>query len=362
MEVGEFVKMLKNLALIMLIVIGGIIISCGLYYNYGLSPVSSDGTLKDIIIEEGTINDIANTLKENNLIRNVTVLKMYTRLTGKSNLKSGTYKLSEDMGTKEIVAVLEGGSTYNPDEISLTFPEGINIRKITAIITENTNNSSEDVYSLLDDETYLDELINEYWFLSNDIKNNNIYYSLEGYLFPSTYYYLNKDASVKDIFKKMLDEMDSQLASYKNDIELLDLSVHEFFTLASIVELEGANANDRKAVAGVFYNRLNDGWTLGSDVTTYYASKIDNYKYSLTFKELNDCSTGYNTRCKSYTGLPIGPIANPGIESLGATLYPEDHDYYYFVADCDGNVYLNYNSTGHNNTINRLINENNWCS
>ena len=132
-------------------------------------------------------------------------------------------------------------------------------------------------------------------------------------------------------------------------------------TLASIIELEAGNA-DRKDVAGVFYNRLDANWTLGSDVTTYYGSKIDDFSYSLTKNELNDCSNKYNTRCNKNAGLPVGPISNPGKVSIEATINPNSHDYYYFVADCKGKTYLTKNSSEHANIINKLKNENNWCA
>ena len=169
---------------------------------------------------------------------------------------------------------------------------------------------------------------------------------------------------IHSLFFEGGDEMDKKLSKYKDEINKSDLSVHEIITLASVVELEGAKATDRKGVAGVFYNRLASSAypTLGSDATTYYASKIDDWSYSLTYKELNDCKNKYNTRCSSNTGLPVGPICNPGIESIEATINPDKHEYYYFVADCNGKVYLTKNSTEHNNIINKLKKEDNWCA
>ena len=289
---------------------------------------------------------------------------LYLKLTNKSNLKAGTYELSENMGVEKIVKILEKGTKYNPNEISITFKEGINIRKIATLISENTNNSYDDVIKKASDETFINTLIDKYWFLTDDIKNKNIYYSLEGYLFPDTYRFNNREVTTEEIFTKMLDEMDKKLSKYKDEINKSDLSVHEIITLASVVELEGAKATDRKGVAGVFYNRLASSAypTLGSDATTYYASKIDDWSYSLTYKELNDCKNKYNTRCSSNIGLPIGPICNPGIESIEATINPDKHEYYYFVADCNGKVYLTKNSTEHNNIINKLKKEDNWCA
>lgn len=357
-------KNFRNMAIILLVVGTTVILALGVYYKVNMAGTSNSDTKKIVNIEEGTINDIAKTLKDNNLIKNVSIFKVYTKLTNKTNLKAGTYELSENMGVEKIVKILEEGTKYNPNEISITFKEGINIRKIATLISENTNNSYDDVIKKASDETFINTLIDKYWFLTDDIKNKNIYYSLEGYLFPDTYRFNNREVTTEEIFTKMLDEMDKKLSKYKDEINKSDLSVHEIITLASIVELEGAKATDRRGVAGVFYNRLNSSAypTLGSDATTYYASKIDDWSYSLTYKELNDCKNKYNTRCSSNTGLPVGPICNPGIESIEATINPDKHEYYYFVADCNGKVYLTKNSTEHNNIINKLKKEDNWCA
>lgn len=357
-------KQFRNIAIALVVIMTITVVGVCTYYNIKMSPVSDDTTLKQVNIESGTIESIGIILKENNLIKDVNIFKIYIRLTNKSNLKAGIYELSESMGVEEIVSILEEGTTYNPDEISITFKEGINIRTVASVISENTNNSYDDVIALMDDNAYIDSLINKYWFLTDDIKNTNIYYPLEGYLYPNTYRFVNKDVSVKDIFDKMLSEMDKKLTKYKNEIENSSLSVHGLITLASIVELEGASASDRRGVAGVFYNRLNSSAypTLGSDATTYYASKIDDWTVSLTFRELNDCTNKYNTRCNLNTGLPVGPICNPSLESLESTINPESHDYYYFVADCKGEVYLTKNSSEHTNIINKLKRENNWCA
>lgn len=364
-------KQKKSPAAIILVIVAIIftLIACfaiGLfvYYNTNTSPVSDDTTLKEVTIESGTIESIGLTLKENNLIKDATMFKLYTRFAKKTNLKAGIYKFSESMSMQEIVDILEEGSTYNPDEISITFKEGINIRTVAKLIDESTNNTYDDVINLMNNKEYINSLIEKYWFLTEDIKNSNIYYPLEGYLFPNTYRFTNKDVTVEEIFTKMLNETDKQLSKYKKEINSSSLNIHELITLSSIVELEGATAGDRAGVAGVFYNRLNSASypTLGSDATTYYASKIDDWTVSLTYRELNDCTNKYNTRCNLNTGLPVGPICNPGLESISSTIKPEQHNYYYFVADCKGEVYLTKNSSEHANIINKLKRENNWCA
>ena len=356
-------KKYKLIIIILLISLVVIAFSVGFYYKYQISSVSRDSEKVIVEIKGGSISSIGDTLYENKLIKSKLFFKIFVKLNGVKNLKASTYELDRNMNLSEIIDVLEKGNAYNPDEIKITFKEGLNVRKVAKVIEENTTNSYDDVMNLMDDKDYIDSLINKYWFLGNDIKNEKIYYPLEGYLFPNTYAFLNKDVDVKTIIETMLDEMDKQLTKYKTSIEKSKYSVHEILTLASIVELEGASANDREGVAGVFINRLNDGWTLGSDVTTYYYLKIDDFKQSLNGnKNLYTCDNAYNTRCTSFTGLPVGPISNPGNESIDASINYDEHKYYYFVADCNGKTYLNKNATGHYNIIQKLKKEGNWCA
>ena len=211
----------------------------------------------------------------------------------------------------------------------------------------------------LSDKEFLEDLIEKYWFLTDDILNDKLYYALEGYLYPSTYQF-SQDASIEDIIGKMLDAMGNVLGTYKEQIENNETSIHEVLTMASIVELEGANSNDRKGVAGVFYNRLHSGWSLGSDVTTYYAAKVemserDLYQYEID--EVND----YNTRPAAMAGkLPIGPICSPSLNSIKSSLEPEEHDYYFFVADKNKKTYFTKTNTEHQEIINKLKSEGLW--
>ena len=351
-----------KLVVIILSILLALIFLVGFYYNYQVSPVSRDSEKVVVEIKEGSIYSIGDTLYDNDLIRSKFIFKLYVKLNNVKSLKASTYELNKNMNLKEIIKVLEEGNAYNPDEIRITFKEGLNVRKIAKLIEEETNNSYDDVINIMGDDSYIDSLIDKYWFLTDEIKNTKIYYPLEGYLFPNTYAFLNKDVTVKEIIETMLDETDKQLSKYKDSIEKMKYSVHKMLTLASIVELEGASASDRAGVAGVFHNRIKDGWVLGSDVTTYYALKIDDFKVSLTTANgLYKCDNAYNTRCTSFVGLPVGPISNPGIESIEGTINYKEHNYYYFVADCSGKTYLNKDITGHYNTISKLKNDNNWC-
>lgn len=338
-----------------------ILITSIIIYNFNLGKVNNND---DIIVFEvangSTYLSLASNLKEKKLIKSEFFYKLYIKLSNPSDLKVGRYELSQDMGVKEIVNILKGGSSYNPNTIKLTFKEGINMRKIVSLITENTNNKADDIYSLLKNEEYLNELINEYWFITEDIKNQDIYYSLEGYLFPNTYEFMNKDVNVKEIFKKMLDNMKLQLEPYKTEIENSKYNIHQLLTLASIIELEAANTSDRAKVAGVFYNRLKNNWSLGSDVTTYYAVGIDMNERDLYQSELNDYNA-YNTRSSKMAGkLPVGPICIPSIESIKAVIEPENHNYFYFVADKHKKTYFSASASEHNKIVNKLKDEGLW--
>lgn len=345
-----------------LIIFFAVVIICGcVTYKIGTGPVSKDTTNKTIVIEENsTYLSISSLLKESNLIKSELFYKFYVKIFKPTNLQKGTYLLNENMGVKNIIDLLEKGNNTNLEAIKITFKEGKNMRAIARLIEENTNNKYDDVFEVLKDKEYIDSLITKYWFLTDSIESKDIYYPLEGYLFPETYEFLNKDVSIKTIFETMLNQMEKELESYKTTIKNSSLSIHEIITLASIVELEAGNSDDRASVAQVFYNRIKSKWTLGSDVTGYYAYKMDDWTKGLTYSQISGCNA-YNTRGTCFIGLPVGPIGNPGMQSINAVLNPKSHNYYYFVADCSGKTYLNYDETSHNATIAKLKKEDKWC-
>ena len=349
----------KLAVIIIAIILLLIIVSCFIY-KINIGRVSKNDELREITIETGnSYMTIADTLKENNLIKSELFYKIYIKLHKPTSLQAGKYELSENMNVKQIVNALSNGSTYNPNVSSVTFKEGINMRSIASIIANNTNNTEEDVYTTLKDTSYLDELIQKYWFITDSIKNKGIYYSLEGYLFPNTYS-INKNSSVKEIFNIMLDNTSKKLGIYKEQIETNGYSAHELLTLASIVELEAANSNDRAGVAGVFRNRLTAGWSLGSDVTTYYGIKVDMSERDLYLSEINEVNS-YNTRSEALAGkLPIGPICIPGIDSISAAINPVNHDYYYFVADKNKKTYFSKTANEHDSTVASLKEQGLW--
>lgn len=353
-------RKLKKGPKILFVFLGLIGILSLIIYAINTNSVSNSSKIIEFEVKEGySYTSLAHTLKENNLIKSEFFYKLYIKLNNPKQLKSGIYKLDKNMSVKELVENLEKGTIYSNNLLSITFKEGINMRKIIKIIVENTNIKEEEILNKLKDENYLSKLINNYWFIDESIKNKNIYYSLEGYLFPDTYQ-IDKTSSIEEIFKIMLDNMNKKITKYKSSIEKSKYNVHQILTLASIVELEAANSDDRAGVAGVFYNRLNSGWSLGSDVTTYYASKVDMSERDLYLKELNDYNA-YNTRNSKMAGkLPVSPICIPSIESIEATINPKTHNYYYFVADKNKKTYFNVTEGKHLATISTLKRNDLW--
>ena len=331
------------------------------WYNSQLNPVENSENAKNITIEieSGTSTEkVLELLKENGLIKNVLAAKMFMKINNVKSLQAGKYTINSSKSLEEVLKQISSGKV-DKDEISVTFLEGKNMRWIAKRIAEKTSNSEEEVFKLLEDKEYIKNLIGEYWFLTDDILNENIYYPLEGYLYPETYNF-KKDATVKQIFKGMLDQTEKILDKYKNRIEEIKGSVHEILTMASVVELEGSGEEARKGIAGVFYNRIKNKMSLGSDVTTYYAFKVEMSERNLYSSEINT-ENPYNTRGPNMAGkLPVGPIASVSEESINAVLYPTQTDALYFVSDVNEKIYFTKTYEEHKKMIESLQKQGLW--
>ncbi len=354
-------NLVKNKIVLAIITLLLIIIGCILWYFVSISHINKNDTEIEITIPLGSgTSKIAEILKENKLIRNKMAFKIYVKINKVSNFQAGTYYLKQNMNVKEITEMLQTGIMHDPNQLSITYIEGKNMRWLAKKLEETTNNTQEDVMKTLEDENYINSLIDKYWFLTDEIKQDEIYYSLEGYLFPDTYAIKNKDVTVEEIFEKMLDKMESVLEQYKDEIEESKYSVHEILTIASIIETESMSSDGRKDVASVIYNRLNMGMAIQSDVTTYYAVKVDMGERDLYQKEL-DTYNAYNTRGPNMEGkLPIGPVASVSKSSIEAALEPTNTDYLFFVADKNGKLYFTKTASEHNRIINDLRAEGLW--
>lgn len=351
---------MKKLVLSLLIVFIVVFLVVFVSYKNGISSVGNSSKEIEFKVDKGSsFLTIAKDLKKAKLIKSELFYKIYIKLHHISNIESGVYILNNKMDVEDITKILQGKS-INPNTISITFKEGYDMTDIIKEITTHTNNSEEDIINTLKDTEYLNSLIDKYWFIDENILNEELYYSLEGYLYPNTYQFSDKNVSVEDIFNTMISEMNKKLTDIKSDILNSNYKPHQILTLASIIELEGVHSNDRAGIASVFYNRLNSNMNLGSDVTTYYGARVKMSERDLYAEELNS-SNPYNTRNANMAGrLPVGPICNPSIESIKASVNPGDSDYFFFVADKNKKTYFSKTYQQHTATVNKLKQEGLW--
>ncbi len=341
-------KFLIIVSVLFFLLIGG---SVG-YYFYAMSPVGESSELQLYELKSGTSKiGVADSLKEAGFIRSSLVLKAYLFFHSEVNLQAGIYEFSKNMTPEEIVRKMSHGEVKN-DSYTVTLIEGRRITEYVHNISEKLEVSEEELLSLMGDQSYLQELINTYWFLDESILSSDLYYPLEGYFFPDTYEFYEK-STAKEIITKILNHTGEKLEGFKENIENSNYNVHEILSMAAIIELEAVSESDRNTVSQVIYKRLDEGMSLGMDVTTYYAVKKE-MGSGLTRTDLNTISP-YNTHASNtsmFGRLPVGPICNPSLMSINAVFNPTDTDYLYFYADIKtGIVYFTKTLDEHNAII-----------
>lgn len=299
----------------------------------------------------------AQELKRAGLIKNDIVFILYSKISNKNTYLAGEYSLKKNMSVDEILDSINKGGNLHVDVMNVTFVEGKRFTYYASLIEEKFGISKESIIEKCKNKEYLTTLINKYWFLTDDILNSNLYYPLEGYLYPDTYEFHSK-SSIETIIGKMLDAMETHLNPYKEKIVTSGMSVHSLLTIASVVELEAVTSDDRVIVAGLFNNRINNNWRLESDVTTYYAEQKE-LSDKLYMSEINRCNA-YNTRGTCVKGLPVGPICSPSYTSIIAAIEPANTGYFFFVADTHNKLYFATTLEEHNNNIAYLKQNNLW--
>lgn len=349
----------KKFALFLIVLIIFAVVAFLGLYKLQTTAVSNNTEPVSVTVDKGSnYFTISKVLKEKKLIKSEFFYKIFVKLHQPDSLAVGTYELNQAMSVAEIVETLANKSNQKDTTVKLTFREGLNVSQMAKIIEQKTGIKADEFINKVNDESYIDTLISKYWFITDEVKNPEIYYDLEGYLFPDTYLFEKDELNLDKILDKILTNTEKKLTSLKSEVENSGYTAHQILTLASLIELEAVTDSDRAKVAGVFYNRLDNKWSLGSDVTTYYAAK-KSMTESLTKTELNSCN-GYNTRCTSMKGLPVGPIDNPSLSSIKAALEPTESDYYYFVADSEKKVYFTKNANEHDAIIAKLKKEGKW--
>ena len=333
--------------LVLLILILALLVGAGGYYTIGLRPVDPGSEEKVIVeIPNGSgASAIVDILDDAGLVKNKTCAKINSRIGGYNSLQANTYVFSPSMSFNEIMKVINTGDFEYVSKESIEVKDGARLQQVAEAMAEQLPFKADEILAKWSDKQYLSELIDRYWFLTDEILDKDIMYPLEGYLYADTYFVTTDNSTIEGFTEMCLDRMDEELSERRPAIDASGFTVHQLLTLTSIVTKE-ATADDQAGVAGVFMNRLDQGMSLGSDVTVCYIFQED--RVDLKVSQL-ESENPYNTR--KYAGLPPGPICQVVGDAIDATLNYEKHDYLFFIADEQGIVRYSTDEAGHESNI-----------
>ena len=349
------------------------LISAGGYFGYqyvqsSLQPVdASSKQYVTVQIPEGAnVQTIGSTLEKSGLIKHGVIFAFYAKYKNYSDLKSGYYNLQKSMSTEDIIHELQKGGTAEAQEpalASLTIPEGYTIDQIAQAVGQLQGDFKEPLtadafLSKVQDENFISQEVAKYPSLLESLptKESGVRYRLEGFLFPATYS-IKESTTIESLIDEMLATMDKTLAPHYSAIKSKNLTVNELLTIASLVEKEGAKTEDRKLIAGVFYNRLNLGMPLQSNIAILYAQGKLGQKISLADDAGIDTTINspYNVYTKA--GLMPGPVDSPSLDAIEASINQTKSDNLYFVANVtDGKVYFAATQEEHDRNVAEHVN------
>ena len=344
------------------------LISAGGYFGYqyvqsSLQPVDADSKqYVTVQIPEGSnIQEIGKTLEDAGLIKHGLVFSLYAKYKNYADLKSGYYNLQKSMSTEDIIHELQKGGTAEAQEpvlATLTIPEGYTIDQMAQAVGQLQGDFKEPLtadafLAKVQDESFISQEVAKYPSLLESLptKESGVRYRLEGFLFPATYS-IKESTTIESLIDEMLAAMDKTLAPHYSTIKSKNLTVNELLTIASLVEKEGAKTDDRKLIAGVFYNRLNLGMPLQSNIAILYAQGKLGQKISLADDAGID--TSINSPYNVYTnlGLMPGPVDSPSLDAIESSINQTKSENLYFVADVtDGKVYYASNKEEHDRNV-----------
>ena len=284
-------------------------------------------------------------LCEKDLIRCKNFCKLFVRLRD-SYVKSsrlggpyeaGVYYLNGKMGLEGMLITLKG-NTASSETVMLAFPEGYTVPEIVNKLADNDVCDKAALLSVIQSTEFSYSLVN------NLKANDSIPYRLEGFMFPDTYEFFI-DESASSVVRKFLENGDAKFTEkYKEKCKKMGYTPYEIITIASIVEKEAANDEQKKTIAAILLNRLKDKAnfpTLGCQSTSDYITNKVAPNLSSTSSHTADYYMAYYNTNNSSTvvGLPAGPICNPGIASINAVLYPAKTSAKFFFHDTKGTMY-----------------------
>jgi Predicted periplasmic solute-binding protein len=319
--------------LILLIILFLFVITLTFVISYSSTirkPLKS--TEDSIIIEvkqgEG-FYDILDKLDKENKLTNKLLIKVNLAIDKrKVNLTEGIYEINTNSSLEELIKSLEN-KDGDKDLVKLTIPEGYSIEDIAKSVEDKGICSKDEFIKDVKD-----------YKLPSFVKNNNKKrYNLEGYLYPDTYL-IEKGSNANDVIKSMLDRFEDVLKQAEDEtkVEISDEDVEKIVTIASMIEREARVPGDRPLISSVIYNRLEKDMKLQIDAAVIYAL---GYHVDVVLNKHLEVDSPNNVY--KYKGLPVGPIANPGLDCIKAALLPEKTDYLYYIMKDDGSHYFTNN-------------------
>ena len=332
----------KSLLFIFIILFLIAIISGFLVIKSNLEIIHPNGeNTTNIIINDNVFGkQVFEILEKNGIIKDSNIAYYYARLKGLNmDFKAGNYELPPLDDLEDVVSYLCDGNNAIQNIVTIKFAEGSRVKDFALLISENTCLNYDSLINYWNDTAAISYLMDYYPFLTKEIFKDDIKYLLEGYLFPDTYEFFY-DSTEEEVTRKILDRTLDIFKKYMNEFEKSSYTIHEIFTLASIIQRESGNKEDMANVSSVFYNRLNLGMQLQSSVTVCYALDIgineDWTKCEITQTDFDP----YNTY--QILGLPPGPICSPCEDAIHSALCPNETDYLFFIGDVcgDGTTYF----------------------
>src|SRR5512136_1131757 len=294
------------------------------------SPAGRDAAPVLFTIERGeSLNAIANRLQSEKLIKDPDLFKRYLQYNGlDASIEAGDFELKQTMDIQQIAKTLQEGRIA---ELNVRIPQGKRLEEIADIVASQVPISSTEFLKLTQDAG---QWKSQFEFL-NDVPAGA---SLEGYLFPDTYSVPRDKVTARDVLLTALRNFDKKVTpQMRTDLQAQGRTLYDAIRLASIVEREAGVEVERPTIAGVYFNRLNDGIALDADPTIQYAlgqtRDPNTWWPQITQDDYQGVQSPYNTYL--HPGLPPGPIANPALASIQAAIYPEKHGYYFFRTSCN---------------------------
>jgi len=291
------------------------------YFVVEITPGMSFSRVLDMLYEEG-------------LVRDTLFSGLLVRFNEWGAIMVGEYEVNPTMSLYEMFRLFRGVDVVVAPEICeinhcIIIPEGLQIGAIANIMANNLGFDADELLELWADVEFLEELIEEFWFLTDEILNPQLYHPLEGYFYPIRHEIpINNADDARMVTRAMLNMTSRMLVPYRAQMENHEMTVHEILTFASIVQGETADPYDMRTVAGVFFNRLNRGQRLASCVTVHYVYPVRSHHVTYVMTQFE---SPFNTYM--HAGLPPGPINSPERRAIRGVLDYAEHDYLYFIGD-----------------------------